>query len=268
MATRSAHINVMIRAADKAARQLRRDFGEVENLQVSRKGPADFVTAADLRAEKILRQELSRARPDYGFLMEESGASAATGDSQRRWIVDPLDGTTNFLHGLPHFAISIALEERGELVAGMVYDPIKDETFHAEKGAGAYLNDRRIRVSSRRELPDALIATGMPYKGHGDHAQFLAEVEAVMAEVAGIRRWGAAALDLAYVAAGRYDGFWERDLSSWDVAAGILLVREAGGYVSQVDGRAIRHDSPSILAANDPLHVPLQKILRRARNRS
>jgi myo-inositol-1(or 4)-monophosphatase len=267
MATRSAHINVMIRAADKAARQLRRDFGEVENLQVSRKGPADFVTAADLRAEKILRQELSRARPDYGFLMEESGASAATGDSERRWIVDPLDGTTNFLHGLPHFAISIALEERGELIAGMVYDPIKDETFHAEKGAGAYLNDRRIRVSSRRELPDALIATGMPYKGHGDHAQFLAEVEAVMAEVAGIRRWGAAALDLAYVAAGRYDGFWERDLSSWDVAAGILLVREAGGYVSQVDGRAIRHDSPSILAANDLLHVPLQKVLRRARNR-
>lgn len=268
MATRSANINVMVRAADKAARQLRRDFGEVENLQVSRKGPADFVSAADLRAEKILREELSRARPDYGFLMEESGRSGGADEQEHRWIVDPLDGTTNFLHGLPHFAISIALEQRGELVAGVIYDPIKDETFHAERGAGAFLNDRRVRVSSRRNLPDALIATGTPYKGHGDHAQFLVEVEAVMAEVAGIRRWGAAALDLAYVAAGRYDGFWERDLSSWDVAAGIVLVREAGGYVSQVDGRGIRHDSPSILAANDTLHGPLQRILRGACGRA
>jgi len=268
MANPSANINVMIRAAGKAARQLRRDFGEAENLQVSRKGPADFVTAADLRAEKILREELARARPEYGFLMEESGATGSADDGGRRWIVDPLDGTTNFLHGLPHFAISIALEERGELVAGVVYDPLKDETFRAEKGTGAYLNDRRIRVSSRRHLADALIATGTPYKGHGDHPQFLGEVEAVMAEVAGIRRWGAAALDLAYVAAGRYDGFWERDLSSWDVAAGIVLVREAGGYVSQIDGRTIQHDSPSILAANDLLHAPLQKALHRARDRA
>jgi len=267
MATRSANINVMIRAADKAARQLRRDFGEAENLQVSRKGPADFVSAADLRAEQILRRELSKARPDHGFLMEESGDSGPVGDGERRWIVDPLDGTTNFLHGLPHFAISIALEERGELVAGLVYDPLRDEAFHAERGNGAYLNDRRIRVSGRRNMADALIATGIPYKGHGDHPQFLAEAEAVMAEVAGVRRWGAAALDLAYVAAGRYDGFWERDLSSWDVAAGIVLVREAGGYVSQIDGRRIRHDSPSILAANDLLHTPLQTVLRAARDR-
>lgn len=264
MATRSALLNVMIRAADKAARGLKRDFGEVANLQVSRKGPADFVSAADLRAEKVLREELARARPDYAFLMEESGRSAGHETAQRRWIVDPLDGTSNFLHGLPHFAISIALEERGEPIAGVIYDPVKDETFYAEKGAGAYLNDRRIRVSSRSRLDDALIATGIPFKGHGDLPRFLAELEAVAGTVAGIRRCGTASLDLAYVAAGRFDGYWERDLSPWDIAAGIVVVREAGGHVSEIDGRPIRSASPSILAATTGLHADLQRQLAMA----
>lgn len=264
MATRSALVNVMIRAANRASRRLKRDFGEVENLQVSRKGPADFVSTADLRAEKVLREELTHARPDYGLLMEESGANGSPDGATRRWIVDPLDGTTNFLHGLPHFAISIAVEERGEILAGLIYDPLKDETFHAEKGIGAYLNDRRIRVSSRDRLPDALIATGAPFKGHGDSPLFLAEAGAVLSETAGIRRWGSAALDLAYVAAGRFEGFWERGLDSWDTAAGIILVREAGGYVSEIEGGPIRGNSPSILAANDSLHGTLKRILRGA----
>nr|MDJ0980697.1 inositol monophosphatase family protein [Kiloniellales bacterium] len=264
MATRSATINVMIRAADRAARGLKRDFGEVANLQVSRKGPADFVSAADLRAEQVLREQLRRARPDYGLLMEESGASPGAAESGRRWIVDPLDGTTNFLHGLPHFAISIALEEAGELLAAVIYDPVKDDMFWAEKGAGAYLNDRRMRVSSRSRLDSALIATGIPYMGHGEHADFQAELALVMAETAGVRRWGAAALDLAYVAAGRYDGFWERGLSPWDIAAGLLLVREAGGYASAIEGGPVTLDGDSILVANDQLHGPLVKLLGRA----
>ncbi len=257
MAVRSATINVMTRAADKAARRLKRDFGEVENLQVSRKGPADFVSSADLRAEKILREELGRARPEYSFLMEESGATAAPApgaDTPRRWIVDPLDGTTNFLHGLPHFAISIGLE--------VVYDPIKEEMFWAEKGAGAFLNDRRIRVSARSTLAAALIGTGAPFKGHGEAPQFLAELNTVIGATAGMRRLGAAALDLAYVAAGRLDAYWERDLSPWDSAAGIALVREAGGYVSQINGKPFQLESPSILAGNDTLHPAMVKLLR------
>lgn len=262
MASRSALINVMTRAADKAARRLKRDFGEVENLQVSKKGPADFVSAADLRADQILREELGRARPGYGFLMEESGETRGDDGNERRWVVDPLDGTSNFLHGLPHFAISIALEERGEIVAGVIYDPLKDEMFTAERGTGAFLNNRRLRVSSRTRLDEALIATGVPYKGHGDAPTFLAEANAIMGETAGIRRWGTASLDLAYVAAGRLDGYWERDLSPWDIAAGIILVREAGGFVTEIDARPIRADSPSILAANDSLHQVLVKLLR------
>jgi myo-inositol-1(or 4)-monophosphatase len=208
MATRSTVINVMSRAADKAARGLKRDFGEVEQLQVSVKGPGDFVSTADTKAEKVLRQELSRARPDYGFLMEESGASEGR-DSEHRWIVDPLDGTTNFLHGLPHFCISIALERAGEIVAAVILDPVKDETFWAEKGIGAYLNDRRLRVSSRRQMTNALIATGTPFGQRADRPRYLRQFDAIMANVADVRRLGAAALDLAYVAAGRYDGFWE-----------------------------------------------------------
>ena len=261
MSLKSPQITVMTRAAFKAARHLKRDFGEVENLQVSRKGPADFVSTADLKAEKILREELSRARPDYGFLMEESGASSAQNGETRRWLVDPLDGTTNFLHGLPHFAISIALEEKGEVIASVILDPIKDELFTAEKGQGAFLNDRRIRVSGRRRMDEALFATGIPFKGKTGHRAFLDELKQVMAVSAGVRRWGTASLDLAYVAAGRYEGFWERGLAAWDTAAGILLVREAGGQVSEIGGRTMTLNSPSILASNAQLQRDLDKLL-------
>jgi len=263
MAYRSATINVMVRAAEKAGRALLRDFGEVEQLQVSRKGPADFVSVADTKAERIVRRELEKARPGFGFLMEEGGAVAGT-DADRRWIIDPLDGTTNFLHGLPHFAVSIGLEERGDIIAGVVYDPVKDEIFWAEKGVGAFLGDRRMRVSGRARLADSLLATGIPYLGRQDgagHRAFLAQMQAVMAQTSGVRRWGAASLDLAYVAAGRYDGFWESGLSPWDVAAGVILVREAGGFVSQIDNRAHKIDSPTILAANDRLHGEIVKLL-------
>jgi myo-inositol-1(or 4)-monophosphatase len=263
MATRSTLINVMSRAADKAARGLKRDFGEVEQLQVSVKGPGDFVSTADTKADRVLRQELGRARPDYGFLTEESGESAGS-DREHRWIIDPLDGTTNFLHGLPHFCISIALERAGEIIAGVILDPVKDETFWAEKGIGAYLNDRRLRVSSRRQLTNALIGTGTPFGERADRPRFLRQLDAIMTSVADVRRLGAAALDLAYVAAGRYDGFWEYGLHPWDVAAGLLLVREAGGYISEPDGEGNPAVSGDVLAANDHLHGPLLRILRQA----
>jgi myo-inositol-1(or 4)-monophosphatase len=258
---RSPIINVMVKAATKAARRLRRDFGEVENLQVSKKGPADFVSRADIKAEEIIREELEAARPGFSFLMEESAKGQTAPGKEPTWIVDPLDGTANFLHGLPHFAISIGLSEGGEITAGVVYDPSKEELYFAERGKGAFLNDRRLRVSGRKRLDECLVATGIPWKGLRDHKLFLAELEAAMAETAGIRRWGVASLDLAYVASGRYDGFWERDLAAWDWAAGILLVREAGGYVSQLDGRAFKLDGPSVLAANPHLHRELQKLI-------
>lgn len=266
MAYRSADINVMTRAAEKAGSALIRDFGEVEQLQVSRKGPADFVSAADIKAERILRRELEKARPDYGFLMEESGESKGA-DADSRWIVDPLDGTTNFLHGLPHFAVSIGLERAGEVVAGVIYDPVKAEVFWAEKGQGAYIGDRRMRVSGRGRLADSLLATGIPFLGHQEgegHRKFLAQLEAVMRQTSGVRRFGAAALDLAYVAAGRYDGFWESGLSAWDVAAGVVMVREAGGYVSEISGRTHKLDSADILAANDRLYTEIVKLLKSA----
>jgi myo-inositol-1(or 4)-monophosphatase len=266
MLRQSALITVMARAARRAARGLLRDFGEVEQLQVSRKGPADFVSQADLKAERALREELEKARPEFGFLMEESGA-AKKGDGRHRWIVDPLDGTSNFLHGLPHFAVSIAAERDGELIAGVVYEPLRDDTYWAEKGVGAYLNQRRLRVSARRQMREALIATGVPFLGHGDearHRQYLQELGAVMGQVAGIRRWGTASLDLAFVAAGRFDGFWEHGLGPWDMAAGIVLVREAGGFVSEPDGGANMLKTGSILAANDHLHGPLAQALRQA----
>ena len=262
MAVRSATINVMAGAALKASRLLVRDFGEVEQLQVSRKGPADFVTAADLKSEKTLQRELSKARPDYGFLLEEGGA--IEGDGRHRWIVDPLDGTLNFMHGLPHFAISIGLERDGEIVAGVIHDPTRHETFWAERGAGAHLNDRRLRVSERRRFDEAVIATGIPFRGRQGHESYLAQMAALTPLVAGIRRFGSAALDLAYVAAGRYDGFWESGLSTWDIAAGLLIVREAGGFVSELDGRSGMMRSGNVLAANGHLHGELLGILRNA----
>ncbi len=263
MAIRSPVINVMTSAALKAARGLIRDFGEVEQLQVSIKGPGEFVSTADLKAERTLKNELTRARPGYGLLFEESGESAGS-DPHHRWIVDPLDGTTNFLHGIPHFAISIALERDGEIVAGIVYEPTRDEMFWAEKGAGAYLNDRRLRVSARRQLGEALIGTGIPFYGRGDHPRYIATLAAVMGATSGVRRLGAAALDLAYVAAGRYDGFWETGLFPWDLAAGLLLVREAGGFVSDLAGGQTMMQSGDVLAANDRLHLPLAALIRQA----
>jgi len=264
MAVRSALINVMAGAALKAARGLIRDFGEVEHLQVSVKGPGDFVTQADIKAEKVLRMELARARPGYGFLMEESGETAGT-DGRHRWIVDPLDGTTNFMHGIPQFCISIGLEREGELVAGVIYEPVRDEMFWAEKGAGAYVNDRRLRVSARRLLGEAVIATGIPtIRGNVDRDVYMRTLAAVMATTVGVRRAGAAALDLAYVAAGRYDAFWEFGLSAWDMAAGIVLIREAGGYTSDIAGGHDMMTSGNLLAANAHLHLPLAALLKEA----
>jgi myo-inositol-1(or 4)-monophosphatase len=253
----------MTSAALKAARGLIRDFGEVEQLQVSIKGPGEFVSTADLRAERTLRNELTKARPGYGLLFEESGATEGT-DKHHRWIVDPLDGTTNFLHGIPHFAISIALERDGEIVAGLIYEPTRDEMFWAEKGAGAYLNDRRLRVSARRQLGDSLLGTGIPFRDRARQPEYLATLAAAMPATHGVRRFGAAALDFAYVAAGRFDGFWEFGLSPWDIAAGLLLVREAGGYVSDLAGGQTMMTSGDVLAANDHLHLPLAALLKEA----
>jgi myo-inositol-1(or 4)-monophosphatase len=264
MAVKSAIINVMINAALKTAPQLVRDFGEVEQLQVSKKGPSDFVTTADLKAEKTLLRELSKARPEFGFLMEEQGVRKGEDDTQR-WIIDPLDGTTNFLHGIPHFAISIGYEKNGEILAGVVYDPVKDELFWAERGRGAWMNDRRLRVSGRSDLSQAVLATGIPHHGRGNHREFLAVAETFMAATAGIRRFGAAALDLAYVAAGRYEGFWELGLSPWDVAAGSIIVREAGGFCTDYAGRDRAVQTGEVLAANDQLHTQLMKLIGEAR---
>ena len=236
MANPTGTVQVMIAAARKAARGLKRDFGEVALLQVSRKGPADFVSVADRKAEQTLFEELSRARPGYGFLMEERGTVEGS-DKTHTWIVDPLDGTTNFLHGMPHFAISIALERDGEVVAGVVYNPIVEELFWAERGRGAFLeNSVRLRVSARRTLQDCVLATGIPWQGVPGHGRFLKELHQIAPQVAGVRRFGSAALDMAWVAAGRFDGYWERETSAWDIAAGIILVQEAGGKVTDADG--------------------------------
>lgn len=260
---RSPLMTVMTDAVMKAARSLRRDFGEVENLQVSRKGPADFVSAADRKAEQVLREALEKSRPGYGFIMEEGGVIEGS-DKSHRWHIDPLDGTTNFLHGLPQFAISVGLEREGQIVAGIVYDPSRDEMFIAERGKGAYLNNRRMRVSARRDLPDALVNCGIPRLGHGDHPRFLKELGAVMNSVAGVRRMGSAALDLAYVACGRADLYWERHLGTWDIAAGIILVREAGGFVSDADGGSDPLATRSVACGNEVLHRDLVALLRQA----
>ncbi len=268
MPAQSGLMTVIERAARKAAPRLRRDFNEVQLLQVSRKGPADFVTMADQRAEQTIYEELSRARPDWGFLMEERGEVA--GDPNKpRFIVDPLDGTSNFLHGIPHFAISIAVEEpmpngKREITTALVYQPLTDESFTAEKGRGAWVQEQRLRVSSRRDLSDALIATGIPFLGHGDFVQWSRIFGAIAPEVAGIRRFGAASLDLAWTAAGRYDGFWESGLAPWDVAAGMLLVKEAGGFVSDYRGGDKVMERKEFLAANDVLHSRLHKLIANA----
>jgi len=259
---RSAIMNVMVQAASKAGRALVRDFGEVQNLQVSLKGPANYVSQADRRAESIILGELQRARPDYSFLLEERGIIDGT-DSQHRFIVDPLDGTTNFLHGIPIFAISIALERQGQIAASVVYNPVMDELYTAERGAGAFLNDRRLRVAARRRLEDCVIGSVMPHLGRAHHGTYLVELRNVMGEVAGIRRLGSAALDLAFVAAGRFDGYWASDIKPWDIAAGILLVREAGGFVSDKDNGQAMLDKGHIIAGNEIIHTALLKTLQK-----
>jgi myo-inositol-1(or 4)-monophosphatase len=259
----SALLNVMIGAARKAARALKRDFGELEKLQVSLKGPANFVSAADKRAEETLYAELSKARPGYCFLGEEGGKRDGA-DKSHVWIVDPLDGTTNFLHGIPQFAISIALEREGSIVAGLVYNPAIEELFVAEKGKGAFLNDQRIRVAGRKRLSEAVIACGLPHIGRGDLVLARKEIGAMQEKVAGLRRFGAAALDLAWVAAGRLDGYWERDLKAWDMAAGLILVREAGGFVTDPDGGEDMFITGHIVAGNDPIHKEVVAVLKAA----
>ena len=257
----SANLNLMIKAARKAGRSLVKDFREVENLQVSSKGPGDFVSRADLAAEKIIRDDLMGARPTYGWVGEESDAVEGA-DPTRRWIVDPLDGTTNFLHGLPHWAVSIALEHKGEIVSAVVFDAAKDEMYWAEKGSGAWMNEQRLRVSGRNKMIECIFATGVPFGGRGTLPATLKDLGRLMPACAGVRRWGAASLDLAYVAAGRYDGYWERDLHSWDIAAGILLVREAGGMVGPVREGYDILEKGAVIAANDQIFANFAKVLR------
>jgi len=257
----SANLNIMIKAARKAGRALVKDFREVENLQVSVKGAGDFVTKADIGAEKILKDELMGARPTYGWLAEEGGEDEGQ-DPTRRWIVDPLDGTTNFLHGLPHWAISIALEHKGEIVAGVVFDPAKDEMFFAEKGTGAWMNEGRLRVSGRHRMIESIFATGLPFGGRADLPETLKDLGRLLPVCAGVRRWGAASLDLAYVASGRYDGFWERRLKPWDVAAGMLIVKEAGGLVEAIrpERNILQHGE--IICSNEPIYSTFAKTIR------
>ena len=261
---RSALLNVMIKAVHKASRSLKRDFGEIEQLQVSLKGPANFASAADRRAEEILRGELQRARPGYGFLGEEGGAREGS-DKTHRWIVDPLDGTLNFLHGIPHFAISLALEREGTVVAGVVYNPANDELFSAERGKGSFLNDQRLRVATRRGLAESIVACALPHSSRGDVLPTRNEHIAVQEKVAGLRRFGAAALDLAWVAAGRLDAYWERGLSPWDMAAGIVLVREAGGFVTDLEGGEAMLTTGGIVAGNDAMRRDLLQVVKAAR---
>ncbi len=258
---RSALLNVMVAAASKAGRSLTRDFGEIENLQISLKGPGDFVSQADLKAEQTLRDALNKDRPGYSFLMEEGGV-IDTG-SDHRWIIDPLDGTTNYLHGHPFFAVSLALESNGQLVAGVIYNPITEELFTAERGRGAFVNDRRMRVANRHAMDECLIATGVPALNKKGHGVAMFEQRSVMSQTAGVRATGSAALNLAYVAAGRFDGYWESGLSPWDVAAGMLMVREAGGFVTEPDPDASIYETGRLVAGNEAIHGKLRTILNR-----
>ena len=257
----SANLNVMVKAARKAGRSLVKDFQEVENLQVSVKGAGDFVTKADIAAEKIIRDELLQARPTYGWIAEEGGEIEGA-DPTRRWIVDPLDGTTNFLHGLPHWAVSIALEHKGQIIAGVVHDPIKNEMFFAEKGAGAWMNDTRLRVSGRNRMIEAVFATGLPFAGRAELPAALRDLGRLLPVCAGVRQWGAAALDLAYVSAGRFDGFWERRLNIWDLAAGLILVREAGGLADSIQADGDILSDGEIICANENLYENLIETIR------
>ena len=260
---RTPLITVMVQAVRKAGRALARDFGEVEQLQVSMKGPGDFVSAADRKSEETLHAELLRVRPTYSFLMEESGAVEGA-DTSNVWVVDPLDGTTNFLHGIPIFSISLALVRNGVPVAGVIFNPVMDELYVAEAGQGSYLNDRRLRVAGRKKLADSVVCCGLPHMGRGDHAKFNRELEKVQGQVSGLRRTGSAAIDLAWVASGRFDAFWERDLSAWDMAAGIVMVREAGGIVTDLSDGDKMLDKGSVIAGNEIIRSDLMRLLKSA----
>ena len=257
----SANLNVMMKTARRAGRALLKDFGEVENLQVSTKGPGDFVSRADRNAEYLIKEALMEARPTYGFLGEE-GDEIEGEDPTRRWIVDPLDGTTNYLHGMPHWAVSIALEHKGEIVIGVIYDPVKDELFYAEKGDGAWMNEKRLRVSGRSRMIESVFSTGLPFAGRGDLPETLQDLARLLPTCAGLRRWGAASLDLAYVAAGRYDGFWERRLNSWDMAAGLIIVREAGGIVEPLRAGGNIIEQGEVICAAEPIFEKFAKVIR------
>jgi myo-inositol-1(or 4)-monophosphatase len=259
----SATINVMVKAARRAGRSLKRDLGEIEHLQVSMKGPANFVSLADKRAEEMLYQDLAKARPGFGFIGEEGGTREGS-DKTHTWIVDPLDGTTNFLHGIPQFAISIGLAREGTVIAGVIYNPANDELNIAERGKGAFLNDQRLRVAGRRKLNECVVACGLPHIGRGDHEEFRREMAAIQDQVAGLRRFGAAALDLAFVAAGRLDGYWERNLQPWDIAAGQIMIREAGGIISDIDTSGEALQTCNVVCGNEHVHSELVKILRKA----
>jgi myo-inositol-1(or 4)-monophosphatase len=257
----SALINVMVKAARRAGRSLKRDLGEIENLQVSMKGPANFVTMADRRAEEMLYTDLTKARPGYGFIGEEGGTREGA-DKSHTWIVDPLDGTTNFLHGIPHFAISIGLQREGVMIAGLIYNPANDDLYITERGKGAFLNDTRLRVAGRRQLNECVIACGLPHIGRGDHNLARLEMTEIQNKVAGLRRFGAASLDMAFVAAGRLDGYWERNLQPWDLAAGQIMIREAGGTVSGMQGGDDPLKSGHVICGNEYVHAELVKILK------
>lgn len=259
----SANLNVMIKTARKVGRMLSKDFLEVENLQVSMKSAGDFVSRADVAAEQAIKEDLMEARPTYGWFAEEGGEEEGK-DPTRRWIVDPLDGTTNFLHGLPHWAVSIALEHKGEVIAGVIYDPTKDEMFFAEKGQGAWLNETRLRVSNRSRLIDSIFATGVPWGNRGELPASLQDMARLLPATAGVRRFGSAALDLAYVAAGRYEGYWEREVMAWDIAAGTIIAKEAGALVESISGSASPVEEGSILTANEPIFEKFAKVIRNA----
>jgi myo-inositol-1(or 4)-monophosphatase len=259
---RSALLNIMVTAALKAGRSLKKDFGEVENLQVSVKGPADFVTNADKAAEKIVHAELSKARPTYGFLMEEGGEIKGT-DGQHRWIIDPLDGTTNFMHGIPLFAVAIALQRGEEIVASVIYNPISEELYVAEKGGGAWLDDKkRLRVASRKHLADAVVATGIVSQGRPSDLLQLRQLVQINPAVSGIRRTGSASTDLAWLAGGRFDGYWEAGLKPWDVAPGWLLLREAGGTMTDYSGTAGSIWNGEVVAGNETIQGQLLKLIK------
>ncbi len=260
MRLNSPQINLIIKACMKASRSLIRDFGEVENLQVSTKGPGDFVTSADKRTEKILIEELKKAHPGYGIITEESGMINKS-NTDNRWVIDPIDGTMNFLNGIPHFAISIGYEEKGEITCGVIFNPITNEMFVAEKGNGAYLNNSRIRVSNKKKIKDALLVTGGPKEASKIKDKIFSEYINISNNVSNVRKFGSAALDIAYVACGRFDGYWQRELNYWDIAAGIIILKEAGGFINFFDEDNNNPLKKNIIASNSNIHNELLDLI-------